>query len=135
MTSSLRISRALVDEVFAHARAEAPREACGMIGGTGRNATAFYPAINTDTSNITYEIDPKEAFDIIRTMRADGVEFVAGYHSHPETEAYPSPTDRAKAGDTELIYVIVSLRHQDNSEFRAFELNKGEVTEVEVRID
>lgn len=135
MADTFRISRELVDEMFAQARLEAPREACGMLGGTARHVKAAYPATNTDTNNVTYNIDPQEAFSIVRRMRGDGVEFIASYHSHPETEAYPSPTDRGKAGDTELIYVIFSLRSPENSEFRAFEIDKGEVTELTVQID
>ncbi len=57
------------------------------------------------------------------------------YHSHPETEAYPSPTDKGKAGDSDLVYVIVSLRRPDQPELRAYRINGGEVEEFEVRID
>jgi proteasome lid subunit RPN8/RPN11 len=133
--TTFRISGDLVDSIFTHARAEAPREACGMLGGSGATVTAVYPTNNSDTSNVTYSIDPQEAFRVVRQMRADGVDFIAVYHSHPETEAYPSPTDRDKAGDSDLIYMIVSLRRPDNSEIRAFKLNEGQVVELEMRID
>ena len=129
------ITREAVERIYAQTRAEAPREACGMLGGSGLHATIAYPTKNADTSNITYSIDPQEAFSVIKQMRADAVDFIAGYHSHPETEAFPSPTDKGKAGDSELVYVIVSLRRPDQPELRAYLIDGGEVEELDVQIN
>ncbi len=129
------ITREAVERIYEQARAEAPREACGMLGGSGLNATIAYSTENSDTSNVTYNIDPQEAFSVVKQMRSDKVDFVACYHSHPETEAYPSPTDKSKAGDSELVYVIVSLRRPDEPELRAYLINDGQVVELDVRID
>lgn len=129
------ISQELVDRIVAHARQEAPHEVCGMVGGSGATATRVYPTDNPDASALTYSIDPQEAFSVIRRMRDDGVDFIAVYHSHPATEPYPSPTDQAKAGDSDLIYAIVSLRRPDAPEIRAFKMNDGRVAEFKVVIE
>ncbi|MDP1809489.1 MAG: M67 family metallopeptidase [Actinomycetota bacterium] len=126
------ISQELVDRIVAHARQEAPHEVCGMLGGSGVTATRVYLTDNPDASALTYSINPREAFSVIRQMRDDGVDFIAVYHSHPATEAYPSPTDRAKAGDSDLIYVIVSLRRPDEPEIRAFKMRANRVDELQV---
>ena len=132
--STFTISSRLVEEMVAHARREAPYEACGMIGGVDAEALGVYPTTNPDASQLTYTIAPKEAFDVIRKMRQEGVDFIACYHSHPATEAYPSPTDRSKAGDADLIYVIVSLRDPGRPEVRAFRIVADQVNEVEVLV-
>ena len=129
------ITSEAVERIYAQARSEAPREACGMLGGSELHATTAYPTKNVDTSNVTYSIDPQEAFSVIKQMRTDAVDFIAGYHSHPETEAYPSPTDKRKAGDSDLVYVIVSLRRADEPELRAYRIDGGEVEELDVRVD
>jgi [CysO sulfur-carrier protein]-S-L-cysteine hydrolase len=135
MTRSVfSVSQALVDKMVEQARREAPAEACGMIGGSGLAATAVYPTRNVDAARVTYSIDPAEAFAVIRQMRTDGVEFIACYHSHPETEAYPSPTDRRQAGNTDLIYLILSLRLPDQPELRAFRIIDGEVAEIPLTV-
>ena len=129
------ISQHLIDQIVAHAREEAPHECCGMLGGSDSTARRVYRTGNPDASALTYTIDPKEAFAIIRRMRDDGVDFIGCYHSHPATEAYPSPTDKSKAGDSELIYVIVSLREPSAPIARAYKINGDLVTELSIQID
>ena len=62
-------------------------------------------------------------------MEANGEELVAIYHSHPATQAYPSPTDRAESHYPEAIYVLVSLRER-TPDVRGFQIRDGWVREV-----
>jgi proteasome lid subunit RPN8/RPN11 len=62
-------------------------------------------------------------------MEANGEELLAIYHSHPATQAYPSPTDRAESHYPEAIYVLVSLR-DGAPDVRAFQIRDGWVREV-----
>ena len=58
------------------------------------------------------------------------------YHSHTETEAYPSLTDIAYAGEPVAHYVLVSTREEiaPATEFRSYRIIDGVVTEEEVSI-
>lgn len=134
MLETFFISRELHDGIVGHARRGAPHEVCGMIGGANSTAAGIYPTKNPDAGELTYSIDPREAFSVIRRMRDAELDFIAVYHSHPATEAYPSPTDRAKAGDSDLIYVIVSLRQPEKPEVRAFKMSEDRVDELAVTI-
>ncbi len=63
-------------------------------------------------------------------MDERGEDLVAIYHSHPASQPYPSPTDRAEAHYPESVYVLVSLRTA-TPEVRAFRiLPDGAVREV-----
>lgn len=63
-----------------------------------------------------------------------GEELVAIYHSHPVSQPYPSPTDRAEAQYPDAFYVLVSLRTRD-PEVRAFRiLRDGAVREVTIAV-
>lgn len=119
-------------QLIEHAKQVSPKEACGMIGGLNSKASHVYPVKNIEESELTYAIDPNEAFGVIKKMRSDGVDFIASYHSHPATEGYPSPTDRAKASDLNMIYVIVSLRNPRSPQIRAFRISEDGVVEVKV---
>ena len=120
------------EEILAHARAEAPREACGLIAGTASGATRVIRCVNANPTPVTrYTIDSREQLRAFRDMEATGEELVAIYHSHPVTQAYPSPTDRAEAHYPDAVYVLVSLRDAA-PELRGFRIREGWVREVEV---
>ena len=123
---------ALRDEIVAHARDEAPKEACGLIAGRGADATRVIRCANAHPVPATrYTIDPREQLRAFRDMEAKGEELVAIYHSHPITQPYPSPTDRAEAHYPEAFYVLVSLRDA-TPEIRAYRVRKAWVLEVEI---
>ena len=86
-----------------------------------------------DTPMTRYLIDPREQLRAFREMDDRGEDLVAIYHSHPASQAYPSPTDRAEAHYPDAFYVLVSLRTSD-PELRAFRIHPdGAVREVDVR--
>lgn len=132
MTDRLELSAALRDDIVAHARAEAPKEACGLVAGRDTRATRVIRCMNAHPSAVTrYTIDPREQLRAFRDMEANGEDLVAIYHSHPATQAYPSPTDRAESHYPEAIYVLVSLR-DTAPDVRAFRIRDGWVREVEL---
>ena len=131
--SQLVIPQSILTQIIAHAQREAPKEACGLISGRDGTAVKAYPITNTDQSNVTYLMDPKEQFAAFKEMRQAGTELLAIYHSHPATEAYPSPTDKKLAFYPEAYYVIISLA-QTEPVVRAFTIVNGEVKERPIKI-
>ena len=57
----MRISRALIDELVAHAREDMPNECCGMVGGADGEARTVYRAENAEASPLRYSIDAKSS--------------------------------------------------------------------------
>ena len=118
--------------MIAHARAEAPKEACGLIAGNPGVATRVIRCLNVNpTPVVRYTIEPREQLRAFRDIESAGEELVAIYHSHPVTQAYPSPTDRAEAHYPDAFYVLISLRDA-SPELRAFRIREGWVREVEL---
>lgn len=120
--------------MVAHAVAELPIEACGVLAGTDGRAEHLYPMRNADQSAVSYRLDPKEQLDVFDEIEAKGWELVGIYHSHTHTEAYPSETDRRLAFYPEAHYVLVSLARRDDPVIRGFTIQDGEVEEQEVRV-
>lgn len=109
MTGRLVLPQALRDEIVAHARAEAPKECCGLIAGREGRATRVIRCTNASpTPEVRYTI--AELRRVIEIEDA-GEELIAIYHSHPRSPAYPSPTDRREAHWPDTSYVLVSLRY------------------------
>ena len=131
LTETLSIAAALRADIVAHARSAAPDEACGLIAGRDGAPVRIIRCANVhETPTTRYRMDPREQLRAFREMDDRGEELVAIYHSHPASQPYPSPTDRAEAHYPEAFYVLVSLRTAD-PELRAFRiLTDGAVREV-----
>jgi proteasome lid subunit RPN8/RPN11 len=132
----LTIDRALYDKIVAHARADHPDEACGVVAGpagTGRPERVI-PMANAERSPTFYRFDSMEQFQVWKEMDERDEEPVVIYHSHTATEAYPSRTDISLATEPGAHYVLVSTRADDSTEFRSFRIIDGEVSEEEVSI-
>jgi [CysO sulfur-carrier protein]-S-L-cysteine hydrolase len=132
----LTIDRALYDKIVAHARADHPDEACGVIAGPAGSdrPERFIPMANAERSPTFYRFDSMEQFQVWKEMDERDEEPVVIYHSHTATEAYPSRTDISLASEPGAHYVLASTREEDRTEFRSFRIIDGEVSEEEVSI-
>ncbi|GII83007.1 peptidase [Sphaerisporangium siamense] len=132
----LTISRELVDKIIAHARADHPDEACGVIAGPAGSdrPERFIPMENAECSPTFYRFDSMEQFRVWREMDDRDEEPVVVYHSHTATEAYPSRTDISYASEPNAHYVLVSTADADEVQFRSYRILDGVVTEEEVTI-
>jgi proteasome lid subunit RPN8/RPN11 len=134
---ALTISRAIVDAILEQSRAD-PDECCGVIlGPFGADTPVRHkPMINAAHSPTFYEFDPKDLLALYREVDDRDEEIVVIYHSHTETEAFPSRTDIAYAGEPGAHYVLVSTREEiaPSTEFRSYRIVDGVVTEEEVSI-
>ncbi|MCW2566669.1 MAG: Mov34/MPN/PAD family protein [Mycobacterium sp.] len=132
----LTISRELHDQIVAHARADHPDEACGVLAGpegTDR-PERFIPMLNAARSPTFYEFDSMDLLRLYREMDDRDEVPVVIYHSHTATEAYPSRTDISYASEPVAHYVLVSTRETDTAEFRSFRIVDGVVTEEPVEV-
>lgn len=120
---SIEIPAAVVSDLLSHARAEAPRECCGLLIGMGDSIIRSVRARNLSAKATRYLIDPEDHFAAIRAARADELEVIGAYHSHPSSAAVPSDTDVAEANSgSDFFYVIVSLVGDD---VRAYRIDEG----------
>jgi [CysO sulfur-carrier protein]-S-L-cysteine hydrolase len=130
----MELGQDLLDGLVAHARNEAPNECCGIVGSVNGRATSFYPARNRFESPMRFEIHPEDLFEIYESTERRGEES-AVYHSHPNTEAYPSQTDvnlaRWWPG---ALWLICSLAGAAPV-VRAFRIDGPEVEEVELVVE
>lgn len=136
----MRISRPLLDELIAHARAEYDAECCGMIAYAPREpdgepvATRVRRASNVFASRKRFEIDGKEVLRTLDEFEDEDAELGAIYHSHTHTAPYPSQTDINFAANWPgLEWVIVGLAGEE-PEVRCYLIEDGAVREVELQV-
>ena len=136
----LTISSQLVDSIVAHARADHPDEACGVVAGprSSDQPLRFIPMVNAARSPTFYEFDSMDLLRLYREMDDREEEPIVIYHSHTATEAYPSRTDIAYASEPNAHYVLVSTRETGTEdgpyEFRSYQIRDGVVVEEEVTV-
>ena len=123
--SGIRVARAAIDAIVAHAREAAPAECCGLLLGTASTVAEAARMTNiADDPGSRFVIDPKDHIDGRRRARTRGHEVVGFYHSHPLSPARPSPADLAEAAYPGHLYVIVSLVDEP-PDVRLFQLDEG----------
>ena len=136
----LSIARAHVDAMVAHALADHPDEACGVIVGPAGSdtPTRFVPMINADRSPTFFRFEPTEQLRLYQAMDDADEEIVVVYHSHTATEAYPSRTDISYASEPQAHYVLVStaeaVAEDGQVSVRSYRILDGQVSEEELRI-
>jgi [CysO sulfur-carrier protein]-S-L-cysteine hydrolase len=133
----LRLDQEIYDAIVAHARADHPDEACGVVAGPAGSdrPVRFIPMTNAERSPTFYRFDSMEQLKVWREMDDRDEEPVVIYHSHTATAAYPSRTDLSYAAEPNAHYVLVATRDPDRVDVRSFRILDGEVTEEEVVVE
>ena len=112
--------------IEAHARAEAPNEACGLLVLRDGVAERYEPGRNVAESPYRFEleVEPEVWF-----LEDDGYE-LAVFHSHLSAPARPSRTDVENVGLWEgRPYVILSVH---SGELAAFRIEQGRISDEPV---
>ena len=127
------------EEIIAYAKAGLPNEACGLLGGMvdgkDRRIEKVYYLTNIDASREHFSMDPKEQFEAVKDMRANGLSLIGNFHSHPESPSRPSEEDKRLAYDSSVRYLILSLMDMDAPVLNGFEIiDRTDVTKEEVVI-
>lgn len=130
----LELPRRYADEIVSHAREEDPNECCGILAGKNGRVVKLYRITNVERSPYRYNMDSRELLRAYREAEDNGWEFLAFYHSHTHTEAYPSATDIRLATWPETYYILVSLMDRQNPVIRAFRIADVRVTEEPMHI-
>jgi proteasome lid subunit RPN8/RPN11 len=131
---TLRLPRAVFDELVAHARSDFPYEVCGLMGLHADGRVDVIPVANAERSMRYYVMDSRELLRGMRRIEDEDLGLVI-YHSHTHTQAYPSATDVRHAAYPDALYAIVTLQDRDAPDVRAFTIRDGAIGEVPVVIE
>ncbi|HYH88195.1 MAG TPA: M67 family metallopeptidase [Solirubrobacteraceae bacterium] len=134
----MKIDRALLDEIVAHARRDAPNECCGLVVGRDGAANAAHALENLAASPFRFDIDGRELIAYaFADEDADEDGLLAIYHSHTRSAAYPSQTDvNFAAGWPGVEWLIVGVPKGSDAEpeVRSYLIEDGVIREVDVEV-
>ena len=134
----ITVKQAIVDEMISHSREHNPNECCGILSGIDEQVTQLYRIKNLTPSPYRYVMDPKEQMEAERDSDDHNLSFIAFYHSHTHTPAYPSDTDvrmAQESGWLDFYYVLVSLEDHENPVVNFFWVDfDAKVSQVEYQI-
>ncbi|MFN0009071.1 MAG: Mov34/MPN/PAD-1 family protein [Planctomycetota bacterium] len=114
-------------EIEAWIRAGYPEETCGLLVGRHRHArtetarATLAKNLNRQRARDRYELAPADFLAADLAARAEGLEIVGVWHSHPDHPAEPSETDRAAAWEG-WSYVIVEVTRAGVAAVRSWRL-------------
>ncbi len=134
IAESLIIPQQIFDDMLAHCKAGYPNEACGILAGKDTEVSKIYKMTNIENSPITYMLDPKEQFKVMKDMRENNLSMLAIFHSHPSSVAYPSSRDVSLAFYEDSVYIIISLMGKEPA-VRGFSIKDGQIKEVEIIVN
>ena len=118
------------DQMVAQAEREFPFECCGFVIGNGaveeirpisniqNRKHAEDPAAFSRDARTAFLMEPREHLAVMNEIDRRRLNLVAVYHSHPDHDAYFSPTDRAQACSfdpaeadyPDTAYIVISVR-------------------------
>ena len=132
----MKIDRATLDEIVAHAVRDAPNECCGLVVGRDGTATSARALENLAASPFRFDIDGRELI-AFAFAEEDEDQLMAIYHSHTRSAPYPSQTDVNFAAGwpgVEWLIVGVSKANDAEPEVRSYLIEDGTIREVELDV-
>lgn len=135
----IKLNKADFEKILAHARAEAPVEACGLIAGRIEDGNKLidkvYILTNVDHAEEHFTLYPKEQLAAVKDMRANGLVPLGNWHSHPVSPSRPSQEDKRLAYDSRASYLILSLMDENAPVLNSFHIEGDDAQKEELVIE
>tara|TARA_B100001167_G_scaffold106686_1_gene65272 strand:+ start:53 stop:457 length:405 start_codon:yes stop_codon:yes gene_type:complete len=123
------------DELVAHAIEQQPSESCAMLlgkkVGNNWNVKEVFLTQNIDNSQTNFTISPEELLKGYQLAEKMHLELVGVFHSHPNSDAIPSSTDKKFMQNNPVPWIIFSGITNDLSAY----LLDSDVIEIPIKIN
>lgn len=131
----IELPRPLAITLLHEAQRAPDREVCGLIAARKDGTYRVIPVRNTASNpRQLFEMDERELVNAFRTMRENGENLFAIYHSHPDSAPSPSKKDMQRSGYPDALHLIISLEIKGVLQMRGWRLDDSEPRAVEVGV-
>ena len=111
-----------------HAENEKPNESCAILFGKENKVSEVFLTKNIEESPVNFTISNEQLIQGYKIAEEKKVDVIGIFHSHPNSEAYPSNTDKKFMQSNPVAWVIYSGANRD---FRAY-LLESEIKEIPI---
>jgi len=124
-----------VDALIQHSEKAGLSESCAMLLGTHNdqqwNVKEVFLTQNIDNSQTNFTISPEELLKGYQLAEKMHLELVGVFHSHPNSDAIPSSTDKKFMQNNPVPWIIFSGITNDLSAY----LLDSNIIEIPIKID
>lgn len=105
-----------------------PNESCAILFGKNNQVLDLFLTENIENSPVNFTISSKQLIEAYKMAEEKKMEVVGIFHSHPDSDAYPSNTDKKFMQINPVAWVIYS---GINKNFRAY-LLESDIVEIPI---
>ena len=111
-----------------HSENQKPNEACAILFGKDNQVSELFLAENIEESPVNFTISNEQLIEAYKIAEEKQLEVIGIFHSHPNSDAFPSNTDMKFMQSNPVVWIIYS---GINKNFRAFIL-KSSIIEISI---
>ena len=105
-----------------------PNESCALLFGKNNQVLDIFLTENIEESPINFTISNEQFIEGYKMAENKKMEIIGIFHSHPNSDAFPSNTDKKFMQSNPVVWIIYS---GINKNFRAFVL-ESETIEISI---
>ena len=111
-----------------HSENQKPNEACAILFGKDNQVSELFLAENIEESPVNFTISNDQLIEAYKIAEEKQLEVIGIFHSHPNSDAFPSNTDMKFMQSNPVVWIIYS---GINKNFRAFILESN-IVEISI---
>ena len=105
-----------------------PNESCALLFGRDNTVSDLFLTENIEKSPVNFTISNKQLIEGYSMAEEKKLDVIGIFHSHPDSEAYPSNTDKKFMQSNPVVWIIYS---GINKNFRAYYL-ESDIIEIPI---
>ena len=116
------LSQSIKKTLQDHAENEKPNESCAILFGKENIVLEIFLTKNIEESPVNFTISNEQLLEGYKLAEEKKIDVIGIFHSHPNSEAYPSNTDKKFMQSNPVVWIIYSGVTRD---FKAYFLDSG----------
>ena len=105
-----------------------PNESCAILFGKKNQVSDLFLTENIEKSPVNFTISNKQLIEGYKIAEEKKVDVIGIFHSHPNSDAFPSDTDKKFMQSNPVVWIIYS---GINKNFKAF-LLESDIREIPI---
>lgn len=124
----IKLSQSDKEILSEYSENQKPNESCAILFGKDDQVLDLFLTENIEKSPVNFTISNQQLIEAYRIAEEKKMDVVGIFHSHPDSDAYPSNTDKKFMQSNPVVWIIYS---GVNKNFRAF-LLESDIVEIPV---